>query len=79
MPCTEQTADYDKFTEMVSSVVGDEKSFAEEVLAVAPAEWFEEVGAWVLNEGLEVFEVGANGSDGFGPVRGPGGSGDFGQ
>ena len=43
---------------MVGVVVGDEEGFAEKVLAVAPAESFEEVGVWVFDEGDEGFEVG---------------------
>ena len=42
------------FAEMVGVVVGDEESFAEEVLAVAPAEGFVEIGGGVLDDGDEV-------------------------
>jgi hypothetical protein len=66
-PCAEETAENYKFAQMVSGVVGYEESFAEQVLAVAPAEGFKEVGPWVLDEGLEVLEVGTNGSNGLVP------------
>ena len=42
-PCVEEAAEDDEFAEMVGVVVGDEESFAEKVLAVAPAKGFEEV------------------------------------
>ena len=47
-PCSEEAAKDDEFAEMVGVVVGDEQGFAEEVLAVAPAEGLVEVGVRVL-------------------------------
>src|SRR5271168_2112766 len=52
---------------MVGGMVGDEESLAEEVLAVAPAEGFIEVGGGVLDESDEVFQIGVDGGDGLVP------------
>jgi hypothetical protein len=38
VPCAEKTAEEDEFAEMIGIVVGDEKRFTEEVLAISPAE-----------------------------------------
>ncbi len=67
MPDVEEATENDEFAKVVGGVVGDEKRFAEEVLAVAPAEGLVEVGFGVLDEGDEVFEVGVNGGDGLIP------------
>jgi hypothetical protein len=55
---------------MVGGVVGDEESFAKEVLAFAPTEGFEEIGVGVIDEGFEVLEVGAYECDGLIPGGG---------
>src|SRR5258708_6038506 len=74
-PGAEETAEDDEFAEMVGVEVGDEKGFAEEVLAVAPAEGFEEVGLRIFDERDEGFEIGVNDLDGAGPGVGGGGVG----
>ena len=40
----EKAAKHDELAEVVAGVIGNEQGFAEEVLAVAPAEGLEEVG-----------------------------------
>jgi hypothetical protein len=82
VPDAEEAAKNYELTEMISGVVGDEKRFAKEILAVAPAEGLEEVGFGPGDEGFEVFEVFVDGCDGgvpgvggrrlgrFGPVIG---------
>ena len=72
MPDVEEAAEDDQFAKVVGGVVGDEQGFAEEVLAVAPAEGFVEIGFGVFDEGDEVFEVGAHGGDGLVPGVGRG-------
>ncbi len=72
MPCAEQAAEDDEFAKVVGVVVGDEESFAEEVLAVAPAEGFVEVGVGLGEEGFELFGVAADGGDGLVPGVGGG-------
>ena len=67
VPGAEETAKDDEFAEMVGVVVGDEEGFAEEVLAVAPAERFVEIGGGIFDESFEGFEIGADGCDGFVP------------
>ena len=44
-------------------MIGDEESFAEQVLAVAPTERFVEVGFRILYKRLKVFCVGTNSGD----------------
>jgi hypothetical protein len=72
VPGAEEAAEEDELAEMVGGVVGDEEGFAEEVLAFAPPEGFIEVGAGVLDEGFEVFEVGVDRGDGLVPGVGIG-------
>ncbi len=64
VPGAEEATEDDEFAEMVGVVVGDEEGFAEKVLALAPAERFEEVGLWVFDECDEGFEVGVDEFDG---------------
>ena len=45
-------------------MVGDQKSFAEKVLPVAPTKGFEEVGVWIFDKCDEGFEIGMNELDG---------------
>jgi hypothetical protein len=71
VPDAEESAENNKLTEMISGVVGDEKRLAKEVLAVAPAEGFEEIGFGLGDEGFELLKVFANGGNGRIPgVRG---------
>jgi hypothetical protein len=67
VPGAEEAAENDEFAEVVGGVVGEEESFAEEILAIAPPEGFEEVGVWTFDEGEELFEVAMDGGDGFVP------------
>jgi hypothetical protein len=67
VPCAEEAAKENEFAEMMGVVVGEEKSFAEEILAVAPAEGFVEIVRGLFDEGDEVFQVAMNGGDGFVP------------
>jgi hypothetical protein len=55
VPRAEEAAKDDEFAEMVGGVVGEEESFAEEILAVAPAEGLEEVSVWIFDESDEFF------------------------
>ena len=64
VPDTEQAAEDDEFAEVVGGVVGDEESFAEEVLAFTPAEGLVEIDAGFLEEGFELGEIAADGGDG---------------
>ena len=65
----EQAAEDDEFAEVVGVVVGDEEGFAEEVLAVAPAEGFEEIGLRVFDERDEGLEICVNDVRWSGPRR----------
>lgn len=78
VPDVEEATDDDEFAEVVGVVVGDEKGFAEEVLAFAPAEGFVEVDVGFGEEGFEGALVGADGGDGVGPGMGVGRRGGFG-
>ena len=78
MPRSEEAAENDEFAEVVGGVVGEEESFAEEILAVAPAEGLEEVGVWIVDEGDEFFEVAVDGRDGVVPGLRGGWRGRFG-
>ena len=53
MPGAEQAAENDEFAEVVGVVVGDKEGFAEKVLAVAPAEGFEEIGVGLLMSAMK--------------------------
>ena len=57
MPGTKEAAEDDEFAEMVGGVVGDEESFTEEILSVAPAEGLVKIDGGTLDEGDEVFEI----------------------
>jgi hypothetical protein len=63
VPDAEEAAKNNELTEMISGVVSDEKRFAKKILAVAPAEGFEEVGVGFGDESFEELEVFADRGD----------------
>jgi hypothetical protein len=67
VPGSQEAAEDDELAEMVGGVVGYEESFAEEVLAVSPPEWLEEIGFGIFDEGDKTFEVTVDSFDGVVP------------
>jgi hypothetical protein len=55
VPGPEEAAEEDEFAEMMRVVVGEEKGFAKEILAVAPAEGLVEIIRGLFDESDKVF------------------------